>query len=101
MTSKTMLLICTAGMSSSFLVSKMQDTLKERGLDMKISAVSASEAERKLKNTPVDYLLLSPQVRYLKPSFEESLENSQTVIYVIDQMDYGMMNTGKIVDDLV
>ncbi|GAA0354843.1 PTS sugar transporter subunit IIB [Alkalibacterium iburiense] len=101
MTSKNVLLICTAGMSSSFLVSKMQETVKMRGLDMKISAVSASEAERKLNTIPVDYLLLSPQVRYLKPSFEKSLENNQPVIYVIDQTDYAMMNTGKIVDDLV
>lgn len=101
MASKTILLVCNAGMSSSFLVSKMQQTIDEKDLDISITAVSASEVEGKLKTQKIDFLLLSPQVRYLKPSFEKCSEGKQLIISVIDNTNYARMNTDKIVDDLL
>ena len=42
---KTIMLVCSAGMSTSLLVSKMQKSAKEKGLDAEIFANSANEAD--------------------------------------------------------
>lgn len=42
MADKTIMLACSAGMSTSLLVSKMQNAAKEKGKDYKIFATAAS-----------------------------------------------------------
>lgn len=98
---KTVLLVCNTGMSSTFFVSKMQETIKDKGLDITLSAVSASEVEGKLKTKQVDVVLLSPQVRYLKPQFDKHVEGKETLIGIIDNSDYASMNAEKIIDELM
>ncbi len=59
MSKKTIMLVCSAGMSTSLLVTKeMQKAAFNQGLDAHIFAASASEAETNLENNPVDVLLL-------------------------------------------
>lgn len=45
MAEKTIMLCCAAGMSTSLLVSKMQASAKEQGLDYEIFATAASDAD--------------------------------------------------------
>ena len=45
MADKTIMLVCSAGMSTSLLVTKMEKAAEARGLDAEIFAVSASEAD--------------------------------------------------------
>lgn len=49
MAKKVIMLVCSAGMSTSLLVTKMQNAAKEKGLDAEIFAVSASEADANLE----------------------------------------------------
>lgn len=67
---KTIMLVCSAGMSTSLLVTKMQKAAEDKGLEADIFAVSASEAEDHLINKKIDVLLLGPQVRFMKSQFE-------------------------------
>ena len=60
---KRILLVCSAGMSTSLLVSKMQAAAKAQGIDCTINAVG--EAELKKHENEIDVLLLGPQVRFL------------------------------------
>lgn len=59
------LLCCSAGMSTSLLVSKMEQSAKKQGIDCKIWAIATSEVNDEIENA--DVVLLGPQVRFLLP----------------------------------
>lgn len=92
------MLVCSAGMSTSLLVTKMQKAAFNQGLDAHIFAASASEAETNLENNPVDVLLLGPQVRYMKSDFEKRLSPKGIPTDVISMSDYGLMNGEKVLE---
>ncbi len=58
MADKTIMLACSAGMSTSLLVSKMQKAAEAAGKDYKIFATSASDIDNQLENGSVDVLML-------------------------------------------
>lgn len=89
---KTIMLVCSAGMSTSLLVTKMQKAADAAGLETDIFAVSASDADSHLASKEVNVLLLGPQVRFMKGQFEEKLAPMGIPSAVIDMKDYGMMN---------
>ena len=97
MSKKTIMLVCSAGMSTSLLVTKMQKAAFNQGLDAHIFAASASEADTNLEN-PVDVLLLGPQVRYMKSDFEKRLSPKGIPTDVISMSDYGLMNGEKVLE---
>ena len=45
MAKKTIMFVCSAGMSTSVLVTKMQKAAEEKGMEADIFAVSASDAD--------------------------------------------------------
>lgn len=98
MSKKTIMLVCSAGMSTSLLVTKMQKAAFNQGLDAHIFAASASEADTNLENNPVDVLLLGPQVRYMKSDFEKRLSPKGIPTDVISMSDYGLMNGEKVLE---
>lgn len=60
MDKKTIMLVCSAGMSTSLLVSKMQKVAEEKEIDADIFAVAANEADQNLEKKDIDVLLLGP-----------------------------------------
>lgn len=57
MVKKTIMLACSAGMSTSLLVTKMEKAAEAKGIDVDIFAVSASDVDTNLENKSVDVLL--------------------------------------------
>ncbi|MBP1043700.1 PTS sugar transporter subunit IIB [Vagococcus sp. BWB3-3] len=92
MAKKTIMLVCSAGMSTSLLVTKMQKAAEAQGIEADIFAVSASDADSNLADKDVNVLLLGPQVRFMKGQFEQKLAPMGIPLDVIDMKDYGMMN---------
>jgi len=88
---KNIMLVCVAGMSTSLLVSKMQKAAQEQNIEADIYAIAESEVDKILATKKADVLLLGPQVRYLKGTFETKYKDHFPVD-VINMMDYGMMN---------
>lgn len=86
---KKILLVCSAGMSTSMLVEKMQDTANKEGKDYEVEALALSEAETKVDE--VDVILLGPQVRFQKAQVEK-VANGKVPVDVIDMQQYGMMD---------
>ncbi|HDT7487847.1 TPA: PTS sugar transporter subunit IIB [Enterococcus faecium] len=101
MAKKTIMLVCSAGMSTSLLVTKMQKAAEAKGIDSDIFAVSVSDADNNLANKDVDVLLLGPQVRFMKADFEKRLEPKGIPLDVINMADYGMMNGEKVLDQAI
>ncbi|MFO8069647.1 MAG: PTS sugar transporter subunit IIB [Alkalibacterium sp.] len=98
MATKNIMLVCAAGMSTSILVTNMQEVAKEKNIDAHIFAVSGSEVDEKLKTRPVDVMLLGPQVRYMRPEFEELAKKNDIAVEVINMRDYGTMNGENVLN---
>ncbi|ALR90744.1 MULTISPECIES: PTS sugar transporter subunit IIB [Clostridium] len=93
---KKILLVCSAGMSTSLLVTKMQSAAKEKGIEIEISALPVAECSSVIDT--VDIVLLGPQVRFQKPQVEK-LVNGRIPVEVIDMRLYGTMNGKAILED--
>ncbi|MEF9936929.1 MULTISPECIES: PTS sugar transporter subunit IIB [Carnobacterium] len=98
MAEKTIMLVCSAGMSTSLLVTKMEKAAEARGIDAEIFAVSASEADSNLESKDIDVMLLGPQVRFMKAQFEPKVAAKGIPLDIINMQDYGMMNGDKVLD---
>jgi PTS system cellobiose-specific IIB component len=85
-------LFCSAGMSTSLLVEKMNKVAKEQGLDVDIHAHAEDEA--KTVGPDSDVILLGPQIRYMENEFKQELPDKK--IAVIPMRDYGMMDGKKV-----
>ena len=95
MADKKVMLCCAGGMSTSLLVTKMQEEAKKQGLDWEIFAVSATVGQDKIPE--VDCVLLGPQMGYVKGNFEK-IAAGKVPVAVIPMKDYGMMNGKAVVD---
>lgn len=93
------LLVCSAGMSTSFLVKKMEEAARDKNKDIEIFAVSSTEAEEIMVEKEIDILLLGPQLRFMKDRYEEIVKDKNIPVKVIDNKDYGMMNGKKILEE--
>ncbi len=89
------MLVCSAGMSTSLLVNKMLDAAKIQAIEAEIFAVP--EAEIKLYIDKADIVLLAPQVRFLYGKMSKELEGSGKPLAVIDSVSYGLMNGAAVV----
>ncbi|MGG0716089.1 PTS sugar transporter subunit IIB [Robertmurraya massiliosenegalensis] len=96
---KTIMLVCSAGMSTSMLVTRMQKAAESQNVEADIFAVSASEADGILGKKNVDVLLLGPQVRYMKAQFEKKLQGKNIPVDSINMQYYGMMNGEKVLEE--
>lgn len=83
---KRILLACGAGMSTSILVQRMEEAAQEKGIEVMIDAVPETDIE---DSTDWDILLLGPQIGHRVLEFSETLP---LPVFVIDSMDYGLMN---------
>ena len=88
---KQILLVCNAGMSTSMLVKKMQQSATERGIEVSIEAKSIKKNIHE-----ADVILIGPQIRYELPAVKEIA--GDIPVDAIDMRDYGMMNGPKVLD---
>ncbi|EIA21221.1 PTS sugar transporter subunit IIB [Listeria fleischmannii] len=93
---KTIMLVCSAGMSTSLLVTKMEKAAEAEGMEAKIFAVAEAEADKHLDE--IDVLLLGPQVRFLEGNMKKKLEPKGIPLGVINSVDYGMMKGDKVLE---
>lgn len=94
---KKILLCCAAGMSTSLLVTKMQQAAGSAGVESKIWAAPIEDLQKNI-NEGVDVVLLGPQIKYKLPTVKEICQANQIPIDVINPVDYGSMNGKKVLD---
>jgi PTS system cellobiose-specific IIB component len=90
-------LVCAAGMSTSILMARMQESAKKQGIEAKIIAMSESKFEE--YEEPTEVLLLGPQIEYMADEIKEQYEPKGIKVEVIDMMDYGTLNGEKVLKD--
>ena len=93
---KKIMLVCSAGMSTSLLVTKMEQAAEKAGDEVEIFALPMSDGINRLSS--VDCVLLGPQVRFNLGKIKEEAAkvNPGLPVEVIDMKDYGLMD-GKTV----
>lgn len=93
---KKILLCCSAGMSTSLLVTKMRKVAEERGIEVEIDAVALELFDENLPK--YDIFLLGPQVKFKKTDFQKKADLYNKKVEVINMIDYGTMNGAKVLD---
>ena len=88
------LLVCSAGMSTSLLVNKMKESAAARGLECKIDAHPVGQVMQ--VGPDADVILLGPQVRFELNNTRNKFPNKP--VDVINMQDYGMMRGEKVLD---
>lgn len=86
------LLVCSAGMSTSLMVEKMKTSAASQGLEVEIWAVADAEAKTNIDKA--DIMMLGPQVRFLEKKMKEIAGTKP--VTVIDMQAYGTMNGEKV-----
>lgn len=90
------MLACSAGMSTSLLVTKMEAAAKENGIEAKIWAISEANIDKEVENC--DVILLGPQVRFVLGRATEIAKPHNVPVEVINMMHYGMCNGKAVLD---
>ncbi|MEO2075296.1 MAG: PTS sugar transporter subunit IIB [Bacillus sp. (in: firmicutes)] len=88
------LLCCSAGMSTSLLVSKMEASAKSQEIDCEIWAVGSTEIYNEINKA--DVLLLGPQVRYLLTQLKKEGEKHGVPVDTINPRHYGLCNGEEV-----
>ncbi|MEX6702423.1 PTS sugar transporter subunit IIB [Peribacillus frigoritolerans] len=88
------LLCCSAGMSTSLLVNKMEKAAVEEGLSVKIQAVATMEVRSHINE--VDVILLGPQVRYQLNDIKKIGDEKGIPVDTINPMHYGTCNGKEV-----
>jgi len=97
---KRIILCCSAGMSTSLVVTKMEKAAAERGLELKIYAIAEQSLRDELSSygPEVTAVLLGPQVRFKLAENKKLTDEHGIPIAVIDSVAYGTLNGAKVLD---
>lgn len=82
---KTILLICSAGITTGLLVRNMKDAAKHKELNVHIYSAPAITAEDILKNQEIEALLIGPQSEYEIIRLKDFLEYNNVPYRLIDK----------------
>ena len=89
-------LFCAAGMSTSLLVAKMEQSAKAHGIDATIAAYPEADLAKHLGE--LDVALLGPQVAFRLDQDKQAGAAAGVPVDLIPMQVYGMMNGEKALD---
>jgi len=90
------LLVCSAGMSTSLLVLKMEKAAKEAGIEAEIWAVSTDSVDSNMAKA--DVVLIGPQIRFQLPQMKKKAEKYNIPVEAIQSVDYGRCDGPKVLE---
>lgn len=93
----TIYLFCSAGMSTSLLISKMQKEAKLNSLVFQIE--SFPESSFKEHAEKADVILLGPQIRYKENKIRD--EYPHKAVAAIDMRAYGMIDAKAVLETAI
>lgn len=90
---RNILLICAGGMSTSMLMTRMQDYAKSVGYECTVQAHAVSKVAE--LGPAADIILLGPQIRYELSKVKGMFPDKP--VEAIDMTDYGMMRGENVI----
>lgn len=91
------LLICSAGMSTSMMMKRMKEAAAAKHINANIWAVGEGLAKEHIPRA--DIILLGPQVRYLFQKIEEMAAGKP--VMVMDLSSYGNLDGKKVLESVL
>ncbi|NBJ65288.1 PTS sugar transporter subunit IIB [bacterium c-19] len=91
------LLICSAGMSTSMMMKRMKEAAASKHINATIWAVGEGLAKDHIPKA--DIILLGPQVRYLFQKIDGMAEGKP--VMVIDLNSYGNLDGKKVLENVL
>ena len=87
-------------MSSSLLVQKMREEVKQRGLeDIKIGACAKTQYLKYLDEA--DVLLIAPQLNFMSNELKQLTKQYNLKVFNIDSLAYGKLDASTILDSVL
>lgn len=83
---KKVIVCCTMSITSSLLVVKMRELIKERGLDIDVEALPASDAVNQISDA--DLIMLASMVSDAKEAFEGAGAKKVVVVTSDNYLNY-------------
>lgn len=96
---KTILLICTAGITTGLLVKNMQRAADEQRIAVHIYSAPAIIAEQIIQNQTVDALLIGPQSKYEINRLKDFLNYKAVPYKLITPEDYELLDGEAVLAD--
>lgn len=96
---KKIFLCCSAGMSTSMLVKKMEAAAAEQNIETEIVARPMADFDDAIQE--YDVCLLGPQVRFKLNDFQKQAAEYNKKVAVIDPMAYGMMKGDQVLNQAI
>jgi len=94
-----MILLCNAGLSSSFVVDRIEKEFQAKDID--ISITSHSFAGLKTAINVVDIVLIAPQLKFMEKEVGEFCQKNNKPYLVVDANFYGMSEGSDIVENIL
>lgn len=91
------LLICSAGMSTSMMMKRMKEAAAAKHIDANIWVVGEGLAKENIAKA--DIILLGPQVRYLFQKIEDMAEGKP--VMVMDLSSYGNLDGKRVLENVL
>lgn len=88
-------LFCAAGMSTSLLVTRMQEYANSIGYECDVKAYPVSEVKQ--HGADADVILLGPQVRFELNNVKKQVD-ADKIVEAIDMRAYGAMDGAKVIN---
>lgn len=89
---RKIVLLCSAGMSTSLLVTKMQQAADAQGYEAQIEAHPAADAAKFASDA--DVVLIGPQIRFQLAALQKELS---CPVEPVDMMAYGQMDGSAVI----
>lgn len=91
------LLACGIGASTGFMAAGMRKVAKQKGLDVKVNAVSKSQVMEYVDK--IDILLLGPHFAAEVSKYQEALKEHNIKVMSIDPDNYACLDGESILED--
>lgn len=98
-TQKTILLICTAGITTGLLVKNMQQAADEQNMNVHVYSAPAIIAEQIIQNQQVDALLIGPQSQYEVARLQDFLNYQAVPFKLISKSDYETLDGEAVLQE--
>jgi PTS system cellobiose-specific IIB component len=91
------ILACAAGMSTSILANNIQHVARERGVEVRVDAMSTSALDEAQWRS-ADVVLVGPQMRHLLPALAAKGAVYHVPVEVIPPRDYALANGQHVLE---
>ena len=99
MSKLNVLLVCGSGASSGFMAANMRKVIKERGLDIVVTARSESEIENYIDE--IDALMVGPHLAYILDDIDEYTQGADVKVILMKAEYYSKLDGAAALDDLL